>query len=321
MNLAWPAEGVTITLQLDKSRGVYVATFAGLAMSPVERESLRTLLLAVAAVLPAAPRGRGRPRLACPPALVEKLGRVPDAVLAREADVAPATVARWRTGRGISRIRRQGRGRPRFPVPPAIEALLGTLPDLDIARMANVSATTTRKWRIAAGKPPAPEIRPPWGERAPSRLAAVRDRLGTTSDAELAREAGVSRALIHQWRTRLGIPAHASAQPLANRHNWDSVADLLGTVPDRIVAIKLGCHVYTVAMHRENHGIVATMPAVGIGSRGLRVLVYRDMLGKIPDTQVAKVAGVSGPHVTRVRQALGIPPAPWNTRHRKKEPR
>jgi hypothetical protein len=87
------------------------------------------------------------------------VGTAPDAVIAQKLGVSTSTVYRWRMvldvaawGR-VNPYPRRG-GREATSCPDAVRDLLGAVPDRVLAARADVSPTTARKWRVAAGIPP-----------------------------------------------------------------------------------------------------------------------------------------------------------------------
>lgn len=114
-----------------------------------------------------------------------------------------------------------------------------------------------------------------------SVLAPFTSRLGKEPDHIIAAEAGVSRALIIAFRKRLGIPAYEgykfgqSGNPVSTKK----------PVEEAPVADK------------ESKSF-----------RGRRSLLdpYADMLGKVPDGEIARLAGVTAENVRTYRSRRGI---------------
>jgi hypothetical protein len=162
--------------------------------------------------------------------------------------------------------------------------------------------------------------------------------LGEVTDAELAKELGVSVKSVFCARKKRGIPATRErrnpldvdwdAQPLgkesdvviANRLrvdpttvtkarkkrgiksiyvDWDSQP--LGEVTDAELARQLGVDPSTVGKARRSRGIKGKLPYKKIDWT-------REPLGEISDGDIARALGVSQPRVTKARNALGIPP-------------
>lgn len=85
---------------------------------------------------------------------------------------------------------------------PQETALLGTLPDSDVAEHLDLSASTVRLKRISLGIPPCGFRHRSVGIWTPKVLA----RLGKESSGTIARDIGVSRQRVDQKREELGIP-------------------------------------------------------------------------------------------------------------------
>jgi hypothetical protein len=52
----------------------------------------------------------------------------------------------------------------------------------------------------------------------------------------------VHKSTVHKRRTALGIPSHRAHQPVTQPRTWTPAEDqLLGTMPDRELAARLGC--------------------------------------------------------------------------------
>lgn len=107
-----------------------------------------------------------------------------------------------------------------------------------------------------------------------SALAAYRSKLGKVPDQQIADQAKVSRTLVVNYRKKLGIPAYQGHKaPTA-----------------------------------------AARPAEGVNRpfRGRRSALdaFVDRLGKLPDAEIARLAGVTAENVRTYRQRRNIP-AEW----------
>ena len=80
----------------------------------------------------------------------------------------------------------------------------------------------------------------------------------------------------------------------------------LGRLPDKIIAEKAGLSAATVARIRRGRGIDAPRPGGPKVNRGSKVAVYEDLLGRVPDAEVAYLAGVSRAAVRNYRVRRGI---------------
>ena len=89
-----------------------------------------------------------------------------------------------------------------------------------------------------------------------------RSLLGTLPDADVAKKAGVSVRTIASFRARHGIPGYSGPRrPSTNRRprtsRIDPFQNLLGTVPDRVVAEQAGVSLNAVRNYRVKRGIQA----------------------------------------------------------------
>lgn len=113
---------------------------------------------------------------------------------------------------------------------------------------------------------PAPKAPPASGRKA-HPLAAYAGRLGTVADSVIAQEAGVSVRSVAAYRARHRIPSLITpfgtpvGEAPARRSRIDPYADLLGTVPDRVVAQQAGVSLNAV----RNYRVKKKIPAAGRG--------------------------------------------------------
>ncbi len=134
-----------------------------------------------------------------PIGLLEKLAIESNYQLAKEFNIATSRVEALRTETGIQEPKLQ---RPRFiPLEVGIWtdsaiAMLGTMPDPELADRLGVSRTPVKKMRkklgIAAYKEPFPEI-----------TAEIAAEFGKVSDSSLAKRLGVSASFIRRARMKL----------------------------------------------------------------------------------------------------------------------
>lgn len=138
--------------------------------------------------------------------------------------------------------------------------LLGTASDQVLAKRWGVSTSAVSLWRgrhkVAA-----------WGSTRPYPRAQNRvgpfqcpdhvvPRLGTVADPAIAEECGVSNPIARRWRVERGIGPfrrHHRKQASVPRE-WDA---LVGTMPDRTLALKLGISKSKVYVRRRKLGIPA----------------------------------------------------------------
>ena len=109
--------------------------------------------------------------------------------------------------------------------------------------------------------------------------------MGTVSDDVIAKDAGVSRALVGAYRRKHGIAAYAG-------YKWQK-----GVGPPR-------------RKGRASTKRASTQGAAR-GKRGPpgRLSEFADLIGTVPDSEIAVMAGVSRPSVATWRHRRGIPPA------------
>jgi hypothetical protein len=86
---------------------------------------------------------------------------------------------------------------------------------------------------------------------------------------------------------------------------------LLGVEPDGVVAKKAGVTVEAVRMYRRRHGIehkVVRTPTATVAPRRRRSALdpFIDLLGTVPDSEVAARANVTGENVRAFRRRHGI---------------
>jgi len=109
------------------------------------------------------------------------------------------------------------------------------------------------------GEEGAPVMRP--GSKD-SHLVPFLDELGKVPDADIAERAGVSVRTVASFRSRHEIsgysgPRRSRGGRKPRTSKIDPFRDLLGTVPDRVVAEKAGVSLNAVRNYRVKHGIAA----------------------------------------------------------------
>ncbi len=159
---------------------------------------------------------------------------------------------------------------------------------------------------------------------AAQRLAETPD-VGAVSDSVIAKRLGISRKTVLAWRKRKGIrawddPARLvvpraaeAAEPgptgkRAKPSKLDAYVALLGTMPDRAVAERVGVSPENVRMYRQRRGIAAAWrEGEGPPTRVEEALsAFEAELGRVADAVVAERAGVSRSAVTQYRAKRGI---------------
>ena len=183
----------------------------------------------------------------------------------------------------------------------------------------------------------------------PSKLDPFMDKVGVLPDREVAEMAGVTSENVRAFRKRRGIPAGwrgestprapALAKPMPKRRRpsskpakprkskLDPFMDQVGVVPDAQVAELAGVSAENVRAFRKRRGIpagwrgeTAGAPAAAAkptparrrasGPRRGKLTPYREQIGILTDSQIAKLAGTASQNVRAYRLRHGIP-ARW----------
>lgn len=274
--------------------------------------------------------------------MLELLGKVPDEVLAKRFGIGLSAIYKKRLRLGIppSRLTRASRfwsggerdlgsarpepptgrpgrevsppaaanlertpARPRLAWPKKLAALLGRIPDKDLARRAGVAESTVATERQRRG------IEACYAKRDPIRWTPeMIERLGTASDREVAEELRIPRGCVRLKRTVLGIPPFfptpAHVRPLTAKWTPKNLA-LLGKVTDKELARRMKVSYTTVNVKRRQLGIPPYRPPARRIEWTEEMLA---LLGKVYDSTVAKRYGISKISVFWKRTELGIPP-------------
>ncbi|MDB6034709.1 MAG: hypothetical protein JWM16_5047 [Verrucomicrobiales bacterium] len=173
------------------------------------------------------------------------------------------------------------------------DALLGTMPDIEVAKSLGRTKSAIHRRRGLVG---IPKFKP-----APNEWTQKEDvLLGTGPDEEVAMKLGRTAYAVNVRRRQLKIPL-----PGANLKPWTPTEEaLLGTMPDEEIARLLGRSRQSVASHRLTHGIDYQ------GAQRRRCTKEEEsMLGVIPDRKLAKKLKRSLASVTFRRLQLGLPPS------------
>lgn len=138
------------------------------------------------------------------------------------------------------------------------EALLGTALDTSIAEQLNLpyhvvfhhrTMLGITAWRTLRAKDKKEQTPKREKRKTPTLLEPYRSQLGQVPDAEIARQLNVSPKTIGRWRRAQKIPAYEGTGAKVKR--WTSESEkLLGTMPDRKLAKKLGIPLGTVLSRR-----------------------------------------------------------------------
>ena len=139
-------------------------------------------------------RGRGRRRTPITPEIVSVLGTVTDREVAERFNVSPPTARGWRVKLGID-AKHKGQGPGNTKLTEELFQRLGKEPDYLLARAANVNFQTVRNWRDKYDIAPFKwEVNQQ--KECPEKLVPL---LGTITNAQMARETGISPAVIARW--------------------------------------------------------------------------------------------------------------------------
>lgn len=121
---------------------------------------------------------------------------------------------------------------------------LGTMPDVELARLLGRTHKAVEARRIQLGIPKYDPKLHLWTSEEDALL-------GTMADSALAAQMGLSYRAVAHRRRRLGISVR-----LAHRRPWTPEEDaLLGTAGDTEIAARLGRHLATVCIRRQKLGI------------------------------------------------------------------
>lgn len=223
------------------------------------------------------------------PEMVQMLGNATDAAVAKAIGVSRSVVWIERERRGIMPFRMHDR--LRVWTKDAV-ALLNNLPDQEVAERLGISVAAVLRRR---------------SREAVWSLEDI-EKLGKDSDRQIARRLGISDGTVRKKRRALGItPAIV----------WgDEQVALLGVLPDKAVAEALGTTTERAAAARLYRGIPpmeeeaqeAPPKPVKLGRPQGEDWSNDVMtqLGKVPDSRIAKEAGVHLSTVAKLRKKYGI---------------
>lgn len=166
------------------------------------------------------------------------LGTMSDVELAKKIGCSSSTVGKRRSDLGIPPFRTI------FKEP--YDGLLGTMSDREIARQFGVNDRHVRYRRMKL------MIAPCKSRRRTLDWDRVRGWFGVKSDGEIGAELGCVPGVVQQYRHRHGIAASRSVTKW--NPDWDV---LLGTKPDRRLAVELGVSPMPVWSRRKKLGIPA----------------------------------------------------------------
>ncbi|KAF0247041.1 MAG: hypothetical protein FD180_158 [Planctomycetota bacterium] len=225
--------------------------------------------------------------------LAAKLGQVHDKVVAKEAGVAPGTVAQERLRRGIPAFKGKG---PLIEWNPAMDARLGKDSDAIIGRELGVPAAAVSYRRRRLGVPA-------YGVGGRVRIVlppGAIAKMGTAPDKEVGAEFGVSGYVVSVERKARGIKSFQKPRP---KVKWTAeMIACFDTHTDRELAERYNITPPTVVRKR------------------LQLQKRRDsfsrkwtpeekaLLGKFTDVANARRLGITEAMVKSMRDHEGIPP-------------
>jgi len=257
---------------------------------------------------------RGRKTTPCPPEAVELLGTMTDRALGEKFGVSTSIARGWRLRH--DKNRRRGAPRKEINVPPEAIPYLGEFPDTEVGDLFGVSTATARQWRmsrqIEANRPRAPngaghqprKIEALTGERREKmRMLILREysglihRLGEEPDNALAKEYGISRERVRQFRVYLGIPKWKKGY----RVPLEKIKPHLKGNTDVDVRRITGATDKDVKRARKETGILRPDQ-----ERAALLESIEDRLGTVSDFELAMEIGLAPQRVTDHRHKLGI---------------
>lgn len=152
----------------------------------------------------------------------------------------------------------------RFDVTPG--AITAAFKRTNTSRKAAPPGPRSRRQAIPADDALPPEPGEKAGASRPGskdgKIARHADLLGKVPDAQVARAAGVSVRTVAAYRARHGVAGYAGprrrgADKQPRKSRIDAFSDLVGTVPDRVVAEKAGVSVNAVRNWRVKRKVAA----------------------------------------------------------------
>ncbi|WP_420170730.1 hypothetical protein ACN99C_26940 (plasmid) [Pseudomonas alloputida] len=215
------------------------------------------------------------------------------------------------TTRHAIKRRREAFGLPPFTVAQAIapfKPLLGTQSDRSIGARCGVSPAMVKAYRESQGILPLFRRKPrdqvlPLGHP----LRAYKPLFGHVSDQEIARVSEVALATVQETREALGFEPVA---PLLKASEPDPLPDYHGP----LLGYESLLHCMSVAKISRAVGVPYTIiekrrDFLGVKPFGRvsRVEQYKHLLGAIPHTLLAQLAGVSDSAVSALWRAKGLP--------------
>ncbi|MCA9494946.1 MAG: hypothetical protein KC621_33695 [Myxococcales bacterium] len=143
-------------------------------------------------------------------------------------------------------------------------------------------------------------------------LLPFREQLGQVPDSEIARLAGVSVRTVASFRARNDISGYAGpprrrAEPGARGSRIDAFEDLVGSVPDQVVATKAGVSVNAVRNWRIKRGITAHARTLAPSS-SVKGGAWKVIAGSGADRSVRVVVAASLSEAAARAEGAGVGP-------------
>jgi hypothetical protein len=225
--------------------------------------------------------------------MVALLGTASDRAVAATLNVPSSSVHRKRCLLGIPAFGDRPHEGGGYRWTPRAIRLLGTASDHNVAERLGISVTSVGFKRNLLDIPPFIEPVKPisWT----NQMIAL---LGTISDREFVRGFPMGLDTVHQKRKELGIAPHT--EPRQKIKRTDTIRRLLH-LPNPEVMRKTGLAKATILTLRREFAIPAPSTRRARWKPALIAL-----LGKVPDAEVARQAGVTSGAATQMRHALGI---------------
>lgn len=132
-------------------------------------------------------------------------------------------------------------------------------------------------------------------DKYPGIMAAM----AKMNNIKVADKYGISRERVRQLRLRFSIPAPNNDIIWTEEH-----IKLLGKQPDLALARQWGMHNYVVRRKRLTLGI----PAYNTEDRYAKLRPFEDLVGKVSDRKLSRMANVNWSIVADFRKEKGIPP-------------
>lgn len=228
------------------------------------------------------------------------LGTISDGEVAERADVARKTVVEYRKRHGIDRYRGAGEAR-------GAEAASSTGVVAEAALQAEArkarrgrpakapakAAVPAKAVAPAKAPPPAPAADASRGTGRASKLDAYLDIVGHRPDREVADLCGVTPENVRMYRLRRSIPAF-----------WRGEGEAPAAAAKAPVVAEAPAPNATAARTTAVSAAPAAPAPVNKVDRALAP--YLDLVGKVPDAEIAQKAGISRSAVSAYRQARGI---------------